>query len=56
MPVVEFLLESWEAKLKDIEYYDVHDALEAGIASLKKTYTLMDHTDVHVLTLGEFPR
>jgi hypothetical protein len=39
--------------MDEVEYYDLHNAICAGVESLKKTYSLMDHTDIHVLTLGK---
>jgi hypothetical protein len=34
-----------KSKLADLKFSLLHDALEAGINSLRKTYLLMDHTD-----------
>jgi hypothetical protein len=52
IPVLEFMQEAWEnmAVLKKFE--DVREAIEAGLANIRKWYRKVDDTDAYFICLG----
>ncbi len=52
IPVLEFMLESWENMAKHDRFEDVTYAIEAGLDNLKKWYRKVDDTDAYFICMG----
>ena len=52
LPVLEFMQESWENMARHDRFEDVTDAIEAGLANLRKWYRKVDDTNVYFICMG----
>jgi hypothetical protein len=51
--VIEELQTAWESKSDNAKYAAYHDAIEDGLAKLKKYYSRFDQKPAFILALGE---
>jgi len=54
MPVLEFLQQSWENMANHPKFFEVEDAIRAGLDNLEKWYRKTDDTNAYFICLGMF--
>jgi hypothetical protein len=52
IPVLEFMQEAWENMAVHKKFEDVQEAIEAGLANIRKWYRKVDDTDAYFICLG----
>jgi hypothetical protein len=55
LPAIEELQTAWEEKRKLVRFVLYRDAIDAGLAKLRKYYLRCDTKPVFILSLGKFP-
>jgi hypothetical protein len=55
LPAIEALQTAWEAKRDDPHFAIYYNAINEGLAKLKKYYSWFDRKPSYVLALGKLP-
>src|SRR5882757_4984012 len=54
IPILEFLIKTWENMAEESQYGVVHDALNKGLENLNKWYKKTDDSGAYFICLGTF--
>jgi hypothetical protein len=55
IPILEFLLEKWDAMARHPDFSDMHNAIEASASNLRKWYWALDKNDAPFISLSMSP-
>jgi hypothetical protein len=55
IPVLEFLLESWENMAKHPKFFEVEHGIHKGLKNIEKWYHKVNDTDAFFICLGMLP-